>query len=454
MSILSLSLAFSFSVSSPIFARSHVANGVDVVPDGLKWDSFSICTREDGGVWEDAYKALYETNADGTYKLDENGNKIPFTYKVDYWTEGGIPPAYNNDSRNVGYYSVCTGWDGEYSVVDYKTGKSELTGDNPWGMTLSLGSLEKGGIPVEFGRYYTLEFDIGADFHRTGASTPIGKHILFKPYDYKSSGGPSAAIESVTQDGVESSTDGYIYLKPIDSDKKIQYSHIKALFKIPDTKEEWGGGYDSGLYTDVGVMFAMGANLVSYPDDEPASGEMQVKNLKVTAGDQHLVKYFDEDGKSLKSSKYVNDEDSAKPITIPKKGKTLVGFKKAGQSSLYNFSSPVTNDLDLVAVFKTTPKPKKPSLKVKSSKKHKATVTFGADANTQGYEVKYSHNSKFKKKSKYKTKTKTTFSTTTYTIKSLKSESLVYVKARAFNKDSAGNKVFGKWGKRKVAFVR
>ena len=66
----------------------------------------------------------------------------------------------------------------------------------------------------------------------------------------------------------------------------------------------------------------------------------------------------------------------------------------------------------------------------------------------------YSYSSKFKKKSKFKTKTKNTSDTSTYTIKSLKSGAVVYVKVRAYNLDSKGNKVYGAWSSKKAAYVR
>ena len=63
----------------------------------------------------------------------------------------------------------------------------------------------------------------------------------------------------------------------------------------------------------------------------------------------------------------------------------------------------------------------------------------------KGYQVIYANNSKFKKATK-----KTTIKTT-LTMKKLKKGKTYYVKVRAYNLDSAGNKVYGKYSEvRKV----
>ena len=454
VSILSLSMVFGLTGS--VFGASHAANGANVIPSNAEWTSFSICTREDGGSWEDSLKEVYRTNSDGTYFLDENGNKVTFVKGVDYATEGWIngKEGLVNNSSEVTFYCKATGWDGEYASMT-RGGPSVLVSDNPWGMTLTMT-----GIPVEFGRYYTMEFDMHGDLKEaqydgnTGKTTyiPADKHILLKAYDYNSKGEPSAAFEQVTQDGEEISKDGFVLVKKTEEGEESKYSHIVATLKIPESPDDWGGGKHSGSYTSVGIKFALGANLVSYPLEGSMNGNIHIKNMKLTAGKQYVVKYYD--GKTLKSAKYVNDEESATSVKIAKKGYSLVGYNDMATGKRYNFSNVVTGDLNLSAVWTKTAKPNKAKFTVKSKKKHRETVTFGSNKNLEGYQVMYSYNSKFKKKSKFKTKTKNTSNTETYTIKSLKSGSVVYVKTRAFNKDSAGNKVFGKWSSRKAAYVR
>ncbi len=491
VSILSLSMVFGLSGS--VFGASHAADGANVIPSGAKWTSFSICTREDGGSWEDSLKEVYRTNSDGTYFLDENGQKVTFVKGVDYATEGWIngSPGMQNNANAVTFYCKATGWDGEYASMT-RDGPSQLVADNPWGMTLTMT-----GIPVELGRYYTMEFDMAGTLkeaeydaiNKTTTYTPKNKHILLKAYDYNSNGEPSAAFEKVTQTSIDEDTgkvvtnevskDGFIEVFKTDTEEvpvfdektgepvidkktgkqKVEivdlepfYTHVVAKFKIPESPDDWGGGKNKGVYSDVGIKFALGANLVSYPNEGSMKGNIHIKNMKMTAGKQYLVNYYD--GAKQKASKFVNDEESATSVKLSKAGYTLAGFTNTATGKKYDFSTILSDNLNLRAIWSKTPAPKKATFKVKSKKKKRETVTFGGNSNIQGYQVMYSYNSKFKKKSKYKTKTKNTSHTDKYTIRSLKSGSVVYVKTRGYNLDSAGKKVFGPWSKKKVAYVR
>ncbi len=452
VSILSLSLVI--GVYSPTLAASHAENGADVIPNNLQWSSFSICTGEDGGSWEDSLKKVYRTIGDGSYFYDENGNKVTFVKGVDYATEGFINGDYDNKSDEVTFYCHNTGWDGEYASMT-RGGPSVLVSDNPWGMTLTMD-----GIPVEFGRYYTMEFDLAGDLNEAKYDAnenkttyvPASKHILLKAYDFNSSGGPSAAFERVEQDGKELSKDGFILVEKTEKGKDIKYSHIVAKFKIPDTPEEWGGGRSRGSYTQMGIKFALGANLVTYKNESGMRGNIYVRNMKVLAGTQHVVRYYD--GNTLKQSKYVNDEESANSVKLTKKGYSLSGYSDKSTGKKYDFSTILTGNVDLKAIWSKTPAAGKTTIKLKSKNKKTVNVKFGSTTNIRGYQIMHSYNSKFNKKSKYKTKTKTTSRTSSYTISSLKSESVVYVKARGYNLDSTGSKVYGPWSSRQVAYVR
>ena len=452
-----LSLTMVFGLSGSVFGASHAPNGSNVIPSNAKWTSFSICTREDGGSWEDSLKKVYRTNSDGTYFLDENGQKVTFVKGVDYATEGWIngTEGLKNNSSEVTFYCKATGWDGEYGQMT-RNGPSILVADNPWGMTLTMT-----GIPVEFGRYYTMEFDMLGELYEaqydgnTGHTeyVPADKHILLKAYDYNSNGEPTAAFENVMQDDEEISKDGFICVKKLQDDEEPKYSHIVARFKIPESPDDWGGGKHKGSFTSMGIKFALGANLISYPDEGSMRGNIRIKNMKVLAGKQYTVKYFD--GTKQKATRYVNDEEAATSVKLSKYGCTLAGYTDIDTGKKFNFSTILTKDMSLRAIWTKTPGPNKASItSVKSKKKRKAIVTFGSNKNCRGYQVKYSYSSKFKKKSKFKTKTKNTSNTSSYTIKSLKSGAVVYVKTRAYNLDSAGNKIFGSWSSKKVAYVR
>ena len=454
VSILSLSMVFGLSGS--VFGASHAPNGSNVIPNNAKWSSFSICTREDGGSWEDSLKKVYRTNSDGTYFLDENGQKVTFVKGVDYATEGWINGTEGlvNNSSEVTFFCKATGWDGEYASMT-RGGPSVLVSDNPWGMTLTMT-----GITVEFGRYYTMEFDMAGDLKQanydgvTGKTTyvPADKHILLKAYDYNSNGEPSAAFETVYQDGEKISSDGFITVLKQEEGQEKKYSHIVATFKIPESPDDWGGGKHKGSFTNVGIKFAIGANLVTYPKEGSMKGNIHIKNMKMLAGKQYTVKYYD--GTKHKATKFVNDEEYATSVKLSKVGYTLSGYTDMATNKKFNFSTILKKDYNLRANWSRTPAPGKTSFTVKSKKKKRETVTFGTNTNVRGYQVMYSYSSKFKKKSKFKTKTKNTSNTSTYTIKSLKSGAVVYVKARAYNLDSAGNKIYGKWSSKKVAYVR
>ena len=102
VSILSLSMVFGLSGS--VFGASHAPNGSNVIPGNAKWSSFSICTREDGGSWEDSLKKVYRTNSDGTYFLDENGQKVTFVKGVE------IPEWKTKFSDDLSFLSAYVKW--------------------------------------------------------------------------------------------------------------------------------------------------------------------------------------------------------------------------------------------------------------------------------------------------------------------------------------------------------
>lgn len=455
-SVLSLALVLGLSGFVMGAGRSHAPNGSNVVPANLRWDSFSV--RDDlwGGPmtdWEqNLLKEMDKEKKQAKKDLDD-GKITPAQYEekikeidgYQSYTQGYIPTNMPNNPSSVSFLCVNTGWDGEYN-------QGTLTGDNPYGLWLRMPK-----IPVEFNRYYTVEFDISTDLENkenqeSAIKQRIDKHAMLKVFDYQTKSQRAADFESFEVDGEEGSLDGTFAIKktPINNEAGLVQTHVKATFKIPATTEEWSGGKDNPPYTYAAVRLYVGSFIQTYPEENAASGYIYVKDLKVIAGNQFAAKYYD--GTALKATKYVNPYEKAPWVALKKKGKTLDYYTNG--SAKYNFNSLVESNLNLKAHWITTPKPKKASLKLKSKKKKRVTVTFGKNANAKGYQVKYSFNKKFKKKSKYKTKTKTTTKTTTYTIKSSKSSRVMYVKARAFNRDSCGNKVYGKWGKRKVVYVK
>ena len=77
---------------------------------------------------------------------------------------------------------------------------------------------------------------------------------------------------------------------------------------------------------------------------------------------------------------------------------------------------------------------------VKNNKKKTIVIKWKKVKNSKGYDVQYALNNKFTKSKKSKSLNKLTL-----TIKKLKKGKTYYVRVRAYNKDSDGNKVYGKW---------
>lgn len=467
--VLSLSLMFSFS--APVVAASHAANGANIMPSDGTWTSFSVRDdlnydppgeKTEWGKALDAEMERAKAEALEEYKAgkiteEEYNAKI---VEIDGWqsyTQARM--ATPNNSTDATIFCKNTGWDGEYAAQKYG-GDKVLVADNPWGLTMTMENID-----VEYGRYYTMDFDIsstleakeGINYYRSD------KYCLVKAYDYQSKGEPAASFESFKVNGKEADKNGKFQIAATPADGEEVKTHITATFKIPDTKNEWSGGRDSGMFTHMGIKFALGAFAKTHENEVNAGeaekweeialkGYVRVTNMKVLAGTQYAVRYYD--GSVSKDLRYVNELEQAKMIQLKKKGYTLTGYTNMATGSKYNFGDPVMQDLNLKAIWAKTKKPKKATIKVKSKKKRKATVTFGKNKNAVGYQVKYSYSKKFKKKKKFKTKTKNTSSVKTYTIKSLKSSKVLYVKARAYNKDSCSNKYYGKWSKRKSVYVK
>ncbi len=412
-----------------VVSAAHAANGANVAA-GKTWTSFSVCTKEDGGEWYDAVAEAAVENPDAMS-----------------YTEAWIPPNYNGCTElnastvNGGFwlYVANSGWDGEYNP---QTG--DLVGDNPWGLTTTLSN-----IPIERGRYYTISFKIKSSLTATNTVKDANgndlldengnkvtkrittKHVLFKAYDPVSNGEPG--INFVTTSGA--TTAGYIEL-----DSTQDWKTVTAVVQIPSTAKEYAADV-------MGIKFAMGANLVTYPEELAMSGSIYVKDFKVTAGTQYTVTFTNG---STSTSTYVNSGATVSQVNLGRKGYTLTGYRNRATGAMYNFSSPVTSNLVLEAVYTKTKAPAKPVIKsLKSKKKKRVTVTLKKKVkNAVGYQIQYST------KKKMKSTKKATTTKKTYTIKKLKSKKMVYVRVRAYTLDSAGKKVYGKLSAKKKAYVK
>lgn len=238
-------IAFQGEKYSEIYTTAHEKD------EGDYWKSFSVCTREDGGKWEDALKEL---------SLKKG---------IDYATEGYVTKGSTNDSFE--YYVVNSGWDAEYNPIN-----GTLKDNNPWGMTAY-----KNDISVENGRDYTISFKVKSTLSRTDdAKNVTSKHIVFRVYN------PYEESKDIDIENVNGISGGFIAL---DSNKS-QYGNIDAdgdgyvtvVVKIHIPLE----GYNSDV---VAFKFGFGANLVSYPDEIGQKGSIFVKDFKVLPGEKETT---------------------------------------------------------------------------------------------------------------------------------------------------------------------
>jgi hypothetical protein len=352
------------------------------------------------------------------------------TVGKDFATEGWV--AEGATASDVQIYAKNTGWDGQYNERN-----GSLVGDNPWGLRVYSSN-----IPVEKGRTYTLTFNYRSDLKgkktvyekdangdykldENGDKIPVKdskgdevqednfiKHIGLSVINPANNNG----LDFSTYSGCTSS--GYFVADSSTDETKT----ITVTFKVPKT---YAG-------TSVAIQFAMGAYVVTYPDELALTGSLYISGLKVSAGDQYAVKYT---YGSNAYTEYVNAGEKASGYQFAVKGKTFSKYVLG--SSTYNLSTPVKSNLNIACVYTATKKPGKAKVTF-TAKKKSAKLSIKKLANAKGYQIKYADNSKMKK-AKTKITTKSSI-----TIKSLKSGKKTYFQIKAYNLDSAGNKVYSK----------
>ncbi|MCR5703906.1 MAG: hypothetical protein K6G85_04715 [Eubacterium sp.] len=432
-----------------VVSAAHAANGANVI-SGAKWSTFSVRDDAHGGAkteWESALEAEIQSKKDqvekdykaGKISEDEYNEGIALADSYQSYTEGWA--ASNPKIANTfSFYVKNTGWDGQYD----KGGK--LVGDNPYGLHFELT-----GIPVEKGRSYTVSFNIKSTLKgkkpvrdsegnevkdpETGDTVTepnTVKHASFKVYDPVSQGGPKVEFDTIT--GAD--LDGSLVLDSTETEGK----KITCKVTVP---KNYGA-------TTMGIMFTLGAYIHSLPDELAMSGQVDISDLKVIAGAQYKVTFT---GNKKSYTTYVNKGGRASitagnAMKFGKKKYTIDYYTLNGKK--YNMASAVTKDITLVAHYTKTKKASKPTIKsAKSPSKKKVKVVLKKKAkNAVGYQIRYSTKKNMKKAKKKTTKK------TSYTLKGIKSGSIVYIQVRGYNLDSLGNEVYGKWSKKKVALVR
>lgn len=120
-------------------------------------------------------------------------------------------------------------------------------------------------------------------------------------------------------------------------------------------------------------------------------------------------------------------------------------FKKRS----YNLYGSFKRNIRLYAKWKKAVAPKISISTVKSSKKKQMTVTWKKKSGAKGYQIIYGTGKTLKKAVKKKSTTKTSA-----TLTRLKAGKRYYVMMRTYVKDSAGNKVYGDYSKKRSVIVR
>ncbi len=381
--------------------------GADV-SSGVSWTSFSVHgnNAEDNGYWEQALihdGQVWCVNADREAVLAANG-------KLDaYFTYGEYASFRSMSDDNYILDVTSTGWSAWYNP-----GTGAVMQSNPWGVTTTK------VVPVERGRHYTISFEIkstlqneitkcddttvieglknwrGQDCHYTEGTGKYNyvKHFHFKAYDNNDDDGTPIEFEDITAtylgNNVLTNSTDYDNLIAMDS-RNTDYVVVQANVLVPFN-------FQSGNASPtMGIKMAFGALLKEFKAENNMSGEIEVKDFHVIAGEK---------------------ESTTKPTTIVPTSK----------------QTPTTGKPPVVPTNKQNPTTKKtiiPAkntiLKIKQIKagkkslKIKWTRVYGAF----GYKIQYSTKKNFKKK-------KTIFiingNTTSKTIKKLKKKKKYYVR--------------------------
>ncbi|MCI9564400.1 MAG: hypothetical protein HFG30_00120 [Eubacterium sp.] len=342
-----------------------VKKGTDI-SNGVKWQGFSIHTREDKGEWEDALKKdgqKYMNTADTKKSYGENAKITSQT------------------SSSFLMDITSTGWSANWAPTGKKDAKGNMVwgcvGNNPWGVTA------KKILKIEKGRTYTATFKIKSTLQNeimeskeradgTGYNVGTGKYNYIKHVHVK-------AYRNNTKDGdpgikgtkVTATYKGQNVVTTTKADAtKTKYSVIALDSRNDDyvdvtVKFTVDGDNIAYKQNTCGIMIAMGAFLYSFPDENDMKGTVEVKDFKVVAGDKVATS-------KLKKAK-------------AGKNKISVSTKKVKGAKSYEFQYAPKKTF----VGKKTVKSKKPSTVLKGKKiKSKKTVYVRVRVKTKkGYTV-------------------------------------------------------------------
>ncbi len=159
---------------------------------------------------------------------------------------------------------------------------------------------------------------------------------------------------------------------------------------------------------------------------------------------------FDTGGGSKVSAQQVTAGKKVKKPSNPKRKKyTFEGWYTSKKyKTKWNFGKKVTKNMTLYAKWKKVSVKQVTISKVTNVSGKKMKVTLKKVSGAKGYEIRYATNSKMK------SSRRVTATSTGKTIKNLKKGKTYYVQARAYKKDSRGNKVYGSWSKKKTVAIQ
>ena len=247
-----------------------VKTGTDI-SNGVKWQAFSIHTREDGGKWEDELKKdgqVYNNKKDAFKSYGENAK---------------LAAASTNGDALLNITS--TGYSAQWTPM------GTVVQSNPWGVTL------KKILNIDRGRTYTISFKIKSTLKNeikqtkkrkdgTGYNVGTGKmnyikHVHLKAYrNNTKDGDPSEKLYAVkaTYKGanVLSNTKDFKNMIKLDS-RNDDYVTVTAKVTVPGDTIKY-------KQKTMGFMFAMGAFLKEFPNENDMSGQVEIKDFKVVAG--------------------------------------------------------------------------------------------------------------------------------------------------------------------------
>ncbi len=334
------------------------------------------------------------------------------------------------------------------SLKQYLNGSSYLSSTNRF--TVLEKSLITDGVTIP-----TMAQLVNQSYGFSAENAPDGTRAASAPYwvqDQHSSDGSAIFVCQYGSlfTGGTSISDSTIGVRPM-----ITMDTSMVLFSV-------AGQYAKSTFADISSDLVANNNWKLTLKDGNTSFKASVTSNKVVAGKKIKVQVkslgsgtsynhisamlLDQDGE-LVAYGFANKSGASKgtyTFTIP--SDTEVGtytLRVFAESAKQTSASVVTSDTaSNTCDLKVKVTPKKATIKSCKAKKKKVKLKLKKIAGVDGYQIKYSY-----KKNMKKAKSLTT-SKVTKTIKKLKSKKKVYIKVRAYKKDTSGNRVYGAWSKK------